>query len=155
MESVYLKGGKMFLTDQTEMAFRVDEGHVLIYIVPYAEGKPGRRFLLYEAEEGDKIPAFAWEHEQLGIWRFGLVALEAARIHPYKPENMDEEKMEFAKLIQLRLFSADEFEEEIAEQYNINIIKEEGYIYAASLEQESTYEKGLQIILDMFRKKKT
>ncbi|WP_276696042.1 hypothetical protein, partial [Blautia hydrogenotrophica] len=154
MESVYLKGGKMFLTDQTEMAFRVDEGHVLIYIVPYAEGKPGRRFLLYEAEEGDKIPAFAWEHEQLGIWRFGLVALEEARIHPYKPENMDEEKMEFAKLIQLRLFSADEFEEEIAEQYNINIIKEEGYIYAASLEQESTYEKGLQIILDMFRKKR-
>ena len=53
MESVYLKGGKMFLTDQTEMAFRVDEGHVLIYIVPYAEGKPGRRFLLYEADEGD------------------------------------------------------------------------------------------------------
>ena len=50
------------------------------------------------------------------------MALEEARIHPYKPENMDEEKMEFAKLIQLRLFSADEFEEEIAEQYNIYII---------------------------------
>ena len=92
MESVYLKGGKMFLTDQTEMAFRVDEGHVLIYIVPYAEGKPGRRFLLYEAEEGDKIPAFAWEHEQLGsawwLWKRPEFILISRRIWTRRKWNL-------------------------------------------------------------------
>lgn len=154
MGPIYLKGGKMFLTDQAESAFRVEEGHVLVYIVPYAEGKPGRRFMLYEAGEGDVIPSLVCEHRQLGSWRFGLVALEEAKMQPFIPEDMDGAKTDFAKLIQVRLFSADEFEEEIVEQYNINIIKEEGYIYATSLEQQSTYEKGLSLILSMFRKKK-
>lgn len=153
MNTIYLKGGKIHLTNQKEVAFRVETGQVLVYILPYKEGKAGRRFLLYEAGEGEVIPGLVWEHEQLGAWRFGLVALEDATLSSYIPENIDEVKMEFAKSLQLRLFSIEEFEEEVVEQYNINIIKEEGYIYATSLEQQSTYEKSLQIILDMFKKK--
>lgn len=152
-QELFLKGGQAYVTEDAQVAYQVLKGHVLVYIIPYDNDKNGRRYLICETQEGDVIPSLAWSHEQIGTWRFLLVALEEATLCAYMPENMDEIKKEFAKGAGVRLFSVDEFEEQMAEQYNINIIKEEGYIYATSQEQEKTYEKSLTLIYDMFRKK--
>ena len=153
MEEIFLKGGQVQLTDNPKTAYKVISGHVLVYIVPFQYDKPGRRFLVCEAVEGDTIPSLVWNHEQLGSWRFSLVALEKAHMEILAPADLDGVKVDFSKLMGIRLFSPEEFEEQVVEQYNINIIKEEGYIYATSLEQKSTYEKGLKLIFDMFHKK--
>lgn len=153
MEEIFLKGGQVQLTDNPKTAYKVISGHVLVYIVPFQNDKPGRRFLVCEAVEGDTIPSLVWNHEQLGSWRFSLVALEKAHMEILAPADLDGVKVDFSKLMGIRLFSPEEFEEQVVEQYNINIIKEEGYIYATSLEQKSTYEKGLKLIYDMFHKK--
>ena len=152
-QEIFLKGGQTHVTQDENQAYQVLTGHVLVYIIPYDDEKNGRRYLICEAQEGDIIPSMKWSHKQVGNWRFLLVALEEAALSVYVPEQMDEIKTEFAKAVGVRLFSADEFEEQMAEQYNINIIKEEGYIYATSLEQEKTYEKSLSLIYDMFRRK--
>ena len=150
---VNLKGGMTHLTDQTDSAYRVKSGNVLVYILPYEEKKTGRRYLLYEAQKNDCIPSLCWENEKLGTWRFCLVALESAQLEQYVPEDMDAVKMEFAACMDVKLFSPEEFEEQMVEQFNINMIKEESGIYATALEQERSYEQSLQIVYDMFQKK--
>ena len=154
MKSIHLKGGMMHITDNADAAYEVLSGQVLVYILPYKDDKVGRRFLIHEAKEGEEIATLHFEHPQLGKWRFGLVALEEAELKEYQPEDLDEVKLNCAMHMGIRLFAPEEFEEQVVEQYNINIIKEEGYIYATSVEQKSTYEQGLQIIQEMFRKKK-
>ena len=153
MDRVQLKGGQVHLTNDSEQAYRVLDGHVLVYIVPYVDKNVGRRFLIYEAETGDMIPSLKVEHDENGSWRFALVALEQASLEVLIPEDMESIKMDFAKMAGIFLFSPEEFEEEVVEQYDINIVKEEGYIYATSREQAQTYENSLRIIYEMFRRK--
>lgn len=154
MEQITIKGGQTYMTEDPDYAYTVTWGHVLVYIVPYEEGRAGRKYLLYEAEEGDRIPALVFSNAQIGEWRFLMIALDAASFTKEIPRDMEEVKREFAKCAGIRIFDMGEFEEQMVEQFNINIIKEEGYIYATSQEQSRTYEKGLQIIYDMFQKKK-
>ena len=75
MEQISIKGGQTYITEEAEYAYTVTSGHVLVYIVPYEEGKAGRKYLLYEAEEGDRIPALVFVNPQIAEWRFLLVAL--------------------------------------------------------------------------------
>lgn len=153
MEKIRLKGGQKLITEDPRKAWQVLEGHVLVYVLPLAEGRPGRRFLIGEMTEGEWIPSLCWENEKLGSWRFALIALEQAELREIRPKEPEQVKMDFAATLGIRLFDVEEFEEQMVEQYNINIIKEEGGIYATSLEQEQTYERGLYLIYDMFRKK--
>lgn len=153
METISLKGGTMFTTEFPDRAYEVLSGNVLLYIFPYRNGKEGRRFLLHEAVKGEHIPSLCFQNEHLGAWKFTMVALETASLREYVPEDMGQVKMTCAMHMGIRLFDAEEFEEQAVEQYNINIIKEEGYIYATSQEQKRTYEQGIQIIYNMFSKK--
>lgn len=153
MENIRLKGGQKLITDDPRKAWQVLEGHVLVYVLPLEEGRPGRRFLIGEMTEGEWIPSLCWENDKLGSWRFALIALEQAVLREIRPKEPEQVKMDFAAVLGIRLFDVEEFEEQMVEQYNINIIKEEGGIYATSLEQEQTYERGLYLIYNMFRKK--
>lgn len=153
MEEIRIQGGQTHVTQDNATAYEVVSGHVLVYLMPYAKGKAGRRQFLLEAEEGEQIPGFASDSKLLGSWRLGLVALDKAVLKAI-PDGVDDGlKIAFAQRAQIRLFDAEEFEEQLIEKYNINIIKEEGYIYATAQEQESTYEKSLKIIYGLFHKK--
>lgn len=154
MNNLKIQGGQMHITHDNDVVYQVLEGHVLVYLFPYKNGKAGRRQFLVEMTEGEFIPGFASDSELFGIWRLGLVALDKAVLQVCENNNIQEVKTEFASRIKLRLFDLEEYEEQLIEKYNINIIKEEGYIYATAREQKSTYEKGLQIIYELFQGKK-
>ena len=47
-------------------------------------------------------------------------------------------KRDFSKKIHIPFISAEDYDEQLIEKYNINVVKEEGYIYATALEQEQT-----------------
>lgn len=150
MEDIKIQGGQTHVTQDNATAYQVVKGHVLVYLLPIIEGKAGRRQFLLEAAEGEKIPAFASDSELLGSWRLGLVALDKAVLKVIPRGADDELRLAFAKKAQIRLLDIGDYEEQLIEKYNINIIKEEGYIYATAREQESTYEKSLRIIYSLF-----
>ena len=153
MENIYLQGGNLHIT-KNDTVYQVKSGHVLVYLMPYKEGKAGRRQFLLECTEGEMIPGFLYEDGILGSWCVGLAALDKAEITAAASEIPEELKLSFAKKIQLTLWDVSEYEEQLIEKYNLNLVKEEGYIYATAIEQEETYEKGLQIIYQLFRKRK-
>lgn len=155
MEQLKLQGGQIHITNDNTTAYQVNVGHVLVYLFPFVDGKAGRRQLLSEFEEGERIPGFSSDSEIFGAWRLGLMALDKAELVEL-PNQADEAlKREFAKKIGIRFSDMEEYEEQLTEKYNINIIKEEGYIYATAREQKGTYERSLRIIYDLFQKKKT
>ncbi len=154
MKELRLKGGQMHIASDNTSVYQILEGHVLVYLFPYENEKAGRRQFLGEFAEGEMIPAFVSDTDIFGSWRVGFVALDKAVLQ-ILPDAMEEGiKLEFAKKINIRVADAGEFEEQLIEKYNLNIIKEEGYIYATAQGQESIYQKGLRIIYDMLQKNK-
>jgi ATP-binding cassette subfamily C protein len=154
MDNIKIQGGQMHITQDNTTVYEVLEGHVLVYLFPYADGKPGRRQLIAEMTEHELIPGFAKDDELLGTWRLGLVALDEAVIQICQNKQDDTIKEKFASRIWIKWLGTDDYEEQLIEKYNINIIKEEGYIYATAQEQKSTYKKSLKIIFDLFQGKK-
>ena len=151
MEKIFLQGGKLHLTEKNKV-YHIKSGHVLVYLVPVVDGKAGRRMFLRECTEGELIPGLAYT-STFGLSHFALIALDKAEVEFDTAEIPDELKLSFAKRISLPLFDASEFEEQLVEKYNLNLAKEEGFIYATAREQESIYQKGLSIIYNLFRKK--
>ena len=91
MENIKLHGGQFYITDTKGMLYRVVKGHVLVYLVPVKTdigdgtdtdraGSFGKRMLLKEMTEGERIPAFCHESQLLGIWRFMFMALDQAEL---------------------------------------------------------------------------
>jgi ATP-binding cassette subfamily C protein len=156
METISLTGGKFHITDAADTLYLVTKGHVLVYIVPVkGEGGSasyGRRMLLKEAVEGEKLPSLSHESDMLGSWRFMLMALDHAELTAEADKADDEIRMSFAESIGLKLHSADELEEEFIERYNLSAVKEEGYIYATKEEDKNTLRQSAAIIYNIFRK---
>lgn len=151
MEKIYLQGGKLHLTGK-DMVYKVTSGHVLVYFVPIIDEKPGRRLFLRECSEGELIPGFEY-NSIYGLSHLGLMALDKAEVEAEKTEITEELKISFADRISLPLFDVCEFEEQLIEKYNLNLAKEEGFIYATANEQENIYQKGLTIIYNLFCKR--
>ncbi len=153
MDTIQLRGGQCHLTQDEKQFYQVVEGEVLVYLLPYKEKKPGRRLFIYQAKQGEKIPALCWSNEQLGQWIFGLVALDSAVLQPYQTQNrqeMEEIYIQFCRCAGIKLLEPSAFEEQMVEQYNLNMVKEEVYLYASTQEQQSTYHKTVGMILELF-----
>ncbi|MDR0886772.1 MAG: NHLP bacteriocin export ABC transporter permease/ATPase subunit [Clostridiales Family XIII bacterium] len=153
VDKLNLRGGEMHITDDSNQSFVVEDGSVLVYILPYRDEKIGRRFLLHEAMKGEAIPSLCVNDSTLGIWRFGFVALDQATM-TIQNSSTSELKSDFAQRANIHLFDILDFEEQMIEQYEINIIKEEGNIYATGQEQKAVYERGLHSIFDLFARKR-
>ncbi len=155
MSSVELQGGQCCLTRETDLFYQVIEGQVLVYLLPYRKEKPGRRLLIHQAGPGEKIPTLCWSNEQLGDWIFGLVALDHAVLEQREIANAEEKeqiRMDFAHSAEIKIFDPADFEEQMVERYNMNLVKEEVYLYASSQEQKATYHRGIWMILDLFQR---
>lgn len=155
MSRIVLQGGQCYLTQKTKQVYEVIEGQVLVYLIPYRDEKRGRRLLIHQASPKENIPALCWSDEQLGDWVFGLVALDYAVLEQktvQASEEMEKIYRSFVDFAGIKLFDLSAFEEQMIERYNMNLVKEEVYLYAYSREQQSTYHKGIGIILDLFQR---
>lgn len=149
MQRIQIKGGKIYITESSQLKYIVEKGHVLVYLLPYDGQRMGRRLYLYEAVEGESIPGFVsvGNGQSMG-WRIALVALDQADIV------MDigylEDALEFAGKIGIHAENWQEFSDELIEKYEMNATSEEGYIYATKTELENTKYKSLKVIYDVF-----
>lgn len=152
-EKINIQGGELHITKIPGRAYRVLKGSLLVYLLPVKDVSLGRRMFILEVPEGEVIPAFAYDDSILGSWRFGFVALDRAEFEETIPDNIEEIRLSFAKKIKLGIDEPSDFEEALIEQYNLNTVKEEAYIYSARQEIEKTRERSLSMILDMFKRR--
>lgn len=153
MEKIQLVGGQIHITNHEKTSFLIEEGTVLVYLLPCQNEIYGRRLLVHEMNQGKKIPSFSCQGKNGEIFRFGLVALEKATIVEMDEPQMELVQQEFARTMGMRTNAFFDFEEQMLELYDMNLVKEEGYIYAIYREQIQTKKKNLHLILDMFGKK--
>ena len=154
MDRFDLKNGALRLTEQPGLAYRVETGRVLVFLMPWREKKTGRRFLLAEVGPGALVPSLCWEDDVQGSWIFGLSALEEASLTCWAASEgeREEAQVSFARAAGVRLLDAEAFAEQMVERYNMNLVKEEVYFYASSQERKATYQRGISLVLRLFRK---
>lgn len=87
-------------------------------------------------------------------WIFGLSALEEASLTCWEASEgeREEAQVSFAQAAGVRLLDAEAFAEQMVERYNMNLVKEEVYFYASSQERKATYQRGISLVLRLFRK---
>lgn len=149
-QMIHLQGGDTYLTRNTTDTYVVEKGTVLVFVMPVGrDGECGRRLLIHEARENERIPSFCYERD--GEYRcFCLTALDSARIRT-EPGTMTEELGdEFVERAGLYNMGEEDYIELIHEVYDRNSIKEEGYIFSARREQEETRKRGLRLIYSLF-----
>lgn len=152
MDRISLKGGNIYYTPTSDAAYTVEKGPILVYLVPITDGIPGRRLLLCEANEGERIPGLYSDTELLGRWQLGIMALEKAELSVH-PEADSRLVTQFARRIGLHIFDPEEFAEELIERYNLSTFREEVLITATAQEQAESKERSLRLILNMFPKR--
>lgn len=154
MELIHLKGGIVHYTEDSGTAYTVRDGQVLAFLMPVKKGKKGRRMLLGEFTSGSTIPGFHHSSEALGEWIAGLVAVDTAEIEAVSGGATEEMRAEFAGKIGAAADDLTAYEESVIEKYQLMSVKEQGYIYAAQMDQEKTVDRTLRLIYDLFKPKR-
>ncbi len=122
--------------------------------MPVRDGKKGRRMLLGEFAPGSVIPGFHYSSGVLGEWIMGLMAMDTASVEAVRCGVTDPMRTRFAEKIGVKLNEFSSYEEMIVEKYELMNVKEQGYIYAAQMDQERTRDRSLRLIYDMFSPKR-
>ncbi|MDR3156715.1 MAG: NHLP bacteriocin export ABC transporter permease/ATPase subunit [Lactobacillales bacterium] len=148
---IRLHGGKLYFTENTTSTYLVKNGTILVYIVPRYKNTVGRRYLLHEAEVGERLPSFHKQQEG-EEWTFCFVALESAEIEE-EVNTMDEKQADdFVNRAKITNFGEEDFSEILLEEYRRNIVKEENFIFASQVENEETSKRNSRLIYSIFSK---
>ena len=150
MEQIHLNGGYIHYTEDSGTAYRVTDGQVLVFLLPVKDGRKGRRMLLGEFAPGSYIPGFHYTSEVLGEWIMGLVAMDSATLEAVRGGVTEPMQKRFAERIGVKLNEFTSYEEMVVEKYELTNVKEQGYIYAAQMDQERTRDRTLRLIYDLF-----
>lgn len=125
---ITLAGMENLFTHEAMDAYRVNSGTVLVYIVPWTRGVPGRRLLLCEVTEGRVIPSFAYRDRDYREWRFSLVAQDKAVLAhmPYSVTSVLQRN--FLKRIKIGALGEESFEDSLVEFYQKELVKDDVFI---------------------------
>jgi len=153
MKNIILKGGDIYLSENNTDTISVISGNILVYIIPIKENKIGRRSFIYEADKEEILPAFDYVDYEGNRWKLGFTAVDTAKITISFGSLTDEIKEQFAKKAKIRSYANEGFEDGLVEQYQLNIVAEDGFIHKTGQEQKKVYEDSLNIIYNLFYKK--
>lgn len=151
-KNISLKGGKMYICENGADAIHILNGTVLVYIIPLVKNKVGRRSFLYEASEDELLPSLLYTDYENNKWALGFIALDKAEIEVFENGANEQLKNEFAQKAGLKSYVNEGFEDGLVEQYQLNIVKEDGFIHKTGQEQKQVYEDSLNIIYNLFNK---
>lgn len=127
-----LSGSDVFYTEAPMDAYRVEQGTVFVYIVPWEKNHPGRRVLLCEATEGRVIPAFIYQDNDYKQWRFAFVARgEEARLLVMQNKVTTVLHRNFLRRINLDTYEQEGYENSLTEFYKREDVKDKAYIEKA------------------------
>lgn len=127
-ERIHLYGTDNYTTEGSGDAFRVETGSVFVFVAPLKNGKPNRRLLLCEIEQGHLIPAFSFRDSEYVNWRFILVPKDEADLVRLPGKATSVLYRRFAKLAGLESFQQEGFSQGIIEYYKRESLKDDVYI---------------------------
>ncbi|MDR1473627.1 MAG: NHLP bacteriocin export ABC transporter permease/ATPase subunit [Lactobacillales bacterium] len=149
--SIHLHGGKLYYTKNSDSTYVVKSGSVLVYIVPILKGATGRRYLLHEAQVGERLPGF-YQKQGAEEWLFCFVALDTADLEEESQTMTKEVADSFVNRAMITNFGEEDFAEILLEEYQRNIVKEENFIFASAVESEETSQRNLRLIYSVFNR---
>lgn len=148
-----IKGGEIFVTNSADSLYKIVSGNALVYIVPIVDnGRYGRRLFIYEVQEGESVPGFAYTDADSNAWCFAIVAVDETNICEIENSLTEADKCDFAKKIGLKNYKIEGFDEGLVEWYRLQILKEDGFIHKTGQEQKQIYESGLRLIYSLFNR---
>lgn len=124
-----LSGADVFCPQEPRDVYRIEQGELFIYIVPWKNGKPGRRVLLCEANAGKMIPAFVYKDLDYAQWRFAFVPKSEEAILSVKKNSVTSVlHRNFLQRVGLSTYAQEGFEGSLAEFYKREVLKDDAYI---------------------------
>ncbi|MDE7312105.1 MAG: NHLP bacteriocin export ABC transporter permease/ATPase subunit [Eubacterium sp.] len=148
----YLKGGDCYLTQNSQDAYRVLSGSVLVYIVPLQGQSMGRRAFLCEKKENETIPAFFYKDMEYQSWCFCLAALEEASILCMPGMNTGPLKKKFAQSAGVQEFESDGFDDAFVNHYRLCLVRDDAYLIRSKREKQANQERTDRLISSLFMK---
>lgn len=127
-EKIHLYGTDNYVTEETGDAFRVETGSVFVFVAPLKNGKPNRRLLLCEVDQGHLIPSFSFRDSEYVNWRFILVPKDEADIVRLPGKATSVLFRKFAKTAGLESFQQEGFPQSVIEYYKRESLKDDVYI---------------------------
>lgn len=129
---IHLSGPDVFYTHTSMDAYRVEQGSVFVYIVPWEKGKPGRRILLCEMSEGRVIPAFVYQDNNYKQWRFAFVS-KGTGAQLAVMQNMVTTALHknFLRRVGLNTYEQEGYQNSLTEFYKRESVKDKAYIEKA------------------------
>lgn len=150
-EEISIRGGVPLFTDNINAVYEIVKGGAFVYIVPVDDNNSaGRRMFVYEAAEGEKIPALNYADFDEKKWKFAITAIDETVVRVYETDSAEDCKSDFARKIGLKNYEVEGFEEGLAEWYRFQILKEDGFIHKTGRDQKKIYENGLNLIYSVF-----
>ena len=129
---IRLSGPDVFYTHEKMDAYRVEEGEIFVYIVPWEKEKPGRRILLCEASQGRMIPGFVHRDQDYKNWRFAFVAKgESATLSHFEGKVTAILHRNFLNRVGIKTYEQEGFEGSLTEYYKREDVKDKAYIEKA------------------------
>ena len=151
-DKILLAGTDVFCPQNPRDVYRVEQGAVLVYIVPWKNNRPGRRILLCEVEEGKMIPAFVYRDSDYNQWRFALVPktdqVQLGVLHESVTSVLHRN---FLRKAGLNTYAQEGFEGSLAEHYNKEILKDDAYIAKGAMAEPKAKEAAFDAIKGAFR----
>jgi len=148
---IVLQDTDSYYTLQPMDSFRVESGCALVYIVPWEDGKPGRKLILCEVEAGRMIPAFCWQDPDYRKWSFCLLAKDRCEL-VRKPDSVTNVlRTRFAKYAALHSYQEEGFEWSLVEFYRRELLKDDIYINRGQKAEPEVVQASHSVIRQVFR----
>lgn len=128
-ELLKLTGTDVLCPQEPKDVYRVEQGELFLYIVPWKNEKPGRRVLLCEVAAGRMIPSFVYRDQDYAQWRFAFVPKsDEVALTVMKNSVTSVLQRNFLQRAGLNTFAQEGFEGSLAEYYKREILKDDAYI---------------------------
>lgn len=151
-EKIVLSGTDVFCPQEPKDAYRVEQGELYVYIVPWKNEKPGRRVLLCEVSQGKVIPGFVYKDMDYRQWRFAVVpktdGAELAVMHNSVTSVLHRN---FLRRAGINTYMEEGYEGSLAEYYNREILKDDAYIAKGQMAEPEAKAAALDAIKGAFR----
>lgn len=150
---ITIQGSGKILTEQSGLAYYIKSGLVYVYIVPYKDVEPCRRYFLMECSDGDVITGINrdevfLEKNDIRRWHLLIVPMKQSEIIEYEADNASYSY--FAKKLGVEYNNTDQLELDIIEKYRLNQLKYLRNAYAGNKSKDEAKKHSFKTILQQF-----
>ena len=149
----HLTSADTFCPAQMNTAYRVEEGEVFVYIVPWENGTAGRRQLLCHAVKKQLIPGFAYTDADQKQWRLLFISRGDSAALSEQPQLLTNKlKERFLQRCDIHTYVQEGFERSLVEVYKREEVKNRAFLLKLQSAVAGAEKKSYKAVMDVFSK---